>query len=819
MNRFLWIAVFTWGCVTDVAPVADTGAPGEDDGVDAAPSVMQTLDAGSLSDGGSTPRPDGPMDPNIADAEPPDQISDAEGAPDRVQPDAADLPQPDASAPDPDAGPMDMAVPDVLYDPLPVCINEFAAKVSGYGSDGPLDWIELFNPTQEDINLDGWHISDDPAAPEKHAFGALFVPAGGAIVLYADTQPDRGPAHLPFKLAAGGEDIILTAPDGRAQRVSYGALPVDVTPARTPDCCSGDDCWRLDFLGTPGRGNVLARDEELTLIEPNSAWRYFIGEVGEGWQLADYDARGWGEGGGPLGWGDDHIETQIERPGGVITAYFRKSFELESAEGLQEAVFTLLVDDGAVVYLNGEEVIRARMPEGEIRPNTLARETAGGPAETVRTPYPLPVDRFRPGMNLLAVEVHQAAPNSSDLGFDGALQIRRTEPAEPAPPADPSPDLVRTEQVPIPDDINAWLFERSVIHRVALTLPPASVEALTRAPQTLAVGELHIDGRRIPEVGVRLSDGREEARPLEARPHLHVDFDHFAPERGFFRLTSLALNNSVSDCSRMREFMASQIFAAAGLPAPRAAFAEVSINGEPRGLYVLLETEDQGWLDRHYPAAGGQLYDGRSVIDGRGEAIQLDFEQDLVPRFTRIAGDGRPQADLFEVANALAGNAGQPTFYDAVGEVVDWENFHRHAAAEIWTGHGLGYVGNRDNYRVYFDPANEKMDFAPWGLQHAFHPEGAFGCGFEDPCGLLAQLCWGDEDCLAAQRTAIVSLDETLADQGLVDAFDAADELTRRSVLAGLDDECSREAILEGRVRVRAWLETRSEAILDRWSP
>ena len=452
-------------------------------------------------------------------------------------------------------------------------------------------------------------------------------------------------------------------------------------------------------------------------------------------------------------------------------------------------------------------------------PNTLAAETAGDAAETARTPYPVPVAHFVAGENIIAVEVHQAAPNSSDLGFDGALWIRRITSADPAPPPPPSPDLVRGEAVPIPADFSAWLFTHDVVHRVELVLPQRSVDALNLVPQTLAVSEVRIDGQRVVETGVRLRGSGDAFRPLADKPRLQLDFDHFAPDRTFYGLTSLTLNNSAGDCSRMREVMAHDVFAAAGLPTPRAAFAHVFVNGEDYGLYVLVESQDEVWLQRHYAEADGTLYDGGPVPNERGEPVFLDLERALIPLFPRLAGENDRRADLREVVEAVEGNAGRPTFYDAVGEVVDWEIFHKHAAAEIWTGHGLGYLGRGGGYRIYFDPQDEKMDFSPWDLESAFHPEEAFDCPFAEPCGVLARLCWADEDCFAAQRATVIALDDTLAGRDMVGLFDAANALTRATAVANPRDACTPVQLDEARARIRAWLETRSEAVRAGFAP
>ena len=78
----------------------------------------------------------------------------------------------------------------------------------------------------------------------------------------------------------------------------------------------------------------------------------------------------------------------------------------------------LLRDDGAVVYLNSNEVFRSNMPGGVIGYRTLASAAVGGGDELAWYSTNVSPARLTAGLNVLAVEIHQNSTNSSDLGFD-----------------------------------------------------------------------------------------------------------------------------------------------------------------------------------------------------------------------------------------------------------------------------------------------------------------------------------------------------------------------------------------------------------------
>ena len=99
------------------------------------------------------------------------------------------------------------------------------------------DWIELFNDGEQELDLEGYFISDDEEdAFKKRLPAGLVVPAKGTLLLWADSDPEQGPAHLPFKLKAEGETISLTSPEGEAiDGLSFGGSIEDQVFGRYPD--------------------------------------------------------------------------------------------------------------------------------------------------------------------------------------------------------------------------------------------------------------------------------------------------------------------------------------------------------------------------------------------------------------------------------------------------------------------------------------------------------------------------------------------------------------------------------------------------------
>jgi len=140
------------------------------------------------------------------------------------------------------------------WDGPTVIINEFMADnattvASPSGEYG--DWIELYNLTDQSIDLTGWTITDDLEEPDFFTFAGVSIDPMGFELLWADDA--AGPGHVAFKLSKDGEEIGLYDPDGNAHtRLVYEAQATDWSAARIPD---GSPTWEIVDNATPGHSN------------------------------------------------------------------------------------------------------------------------------------------------------------------------------------------------------------------------------------------------------------------------------------------------------------------------------------------------------------------------------------------------------------------------------------------------------------------------------------------------------------------------------------------------------------------------------------
>ena len=166
------------------------------------------------------------------------------------------------------------------------------------------------------------------------------------------------------------------------------------------------------------------------LIATGAEWKYLDDGSNQGtnWTAAGFDDRNWKSGAAELGYGDGN-EVTVVRYGPnssakYTTTYFRKQFVVTGASGVTALNMKLLRDDGAVIWLNGREVVRDNMPSGSIAYTTLASTSVNDTAETTYYDWSVAPGVLREGTNTIAVEIHQSSGSSTDISFDLSVEMQ-----------------------------------------------------------------------------------------------------------------------------------------------------------------------------------------------------------------------------------------------------------------------------------------------------------------------------------------------------------------------------------------------------------
>jgi len=249
------------------------------------------------------------------------------------------------------------------------------------------------------------------------------APVQGARVFVSESQQAFTDSDGTYILAGLGRGNITVRAQAEGLLVTRSGFvnPINLQGNR------GD----IDFVA-----NAPDELQPVGLVALGSEWAYHDkGVLVPGWLQPGFNDSAWSRGRAKLGYGDpDTVTTVSFGPNSAskyITTWFRHRFEVADRKSLVAATLGVIRDDGAVVYLNGVEVFRSNMPAGAINASTRASSTVGGADENRLYETDLDPSRLLEGTNVLAVEVHQVDPTSSDLGFDLQLTALRQPVLDP----------------------------------------------------------------------------------------------------------------------------------------------------------------------------------------------------------------------------------------------------------------------------------------------------------------------------------------------------------------------------------------------------
>jgi len=126
------------------------------------------------------------------------------------------------------------------------------------------DWIEFYNRSDAPVALGGFGLSDDGDAPFAWVFPEVDLGPGAYLLVFAsnkDRRDARGELHTNFAIAADGETVRLTSPEGvLVDEFAGRPMPRDVSVGRKPEGAGG---WFYFEQATPGAANTTPASEAL----------------------------------------------------------------------------------------------------------------------------------------------------------------------------------------------------------------------------------------------------------------------------------------------------------------------------------------------------------------------------------------------------------------------------------------------------------------------------------------------------------------------------------------------------------------------------
>ena len=331
------------------------------------------------------------------------------------------------------------------------------------------------------------------------------------------------------------------------------------------------------------------------------------------------------------------------------------------------------------------------------------------------------------------------------------------------------------------DDGSQMLFDDSVIGDIELTIPPESWTRINEQaiPNTVPYlrnyypGTVSYDGELFESAGMRVKGGWGSARHLDEKASLKINLSDYGSGEGcpssrrVRGLKRLTLNNQVQDGSFVRERLSYRLYDLVGVPSLRRAAIRVTVNDEPWGLYLHVETIDRRFLQRRDPqrVANGMLYEGTYRCDivpsnmpeeeGPATCFSMKFSQECSVPHTD--GDPYTYAPLRRLSEAIE-NFPEGEFYPEIYEIFDFDRYLSLWAADTISSNWDGAVyGDINNYRLYHDPRADLWSIIPSGVDQTFvkPSTGERQVKLWEPGSILAKRCLQEAGCEAALATRL----------------------------------------------------------------
>ena len=332
-----------------------------------------------------------------------------------------------------------------------------------------------------------------------------------------------------------------------------------------------------------------------TVVFAEDDWKYFVGETApiSNWNKPIFVANEWQIGQGGIGYGDGDDNTLIPN---TVSLYMRRQFILIDTSKIALVILHADYDDAFVAYLNGVEIARSNIGQIGIEPAydevaSTWREAemfeGGNPQAFIISEETLK-SIVRNGPNILAIQVHNQAFDSSDMSAIFFLSVAINDSSE--------------QYESTPDWFNESLFFLSSdLPLIAINTNGQTIVDEPRVVAQMGIidnGEgnrnfwaddfNHYNGQISIEIRGSSSQAFDKKNySLETQDangdNLNISLLGMPEENDW------VLHGPFSDKSLMRNVLSYHIGRAMGRYAPRTRYCELMINGQYRGVYVLTE--------------------------------------------------------------------------------------------------------------------------------------------------------------------------------------------------------------------------------------
>jgi spore coat protein CotH len=246
------------------------------------------------------------------------------------------------------------------------------------------------------------------------------------------------------------------------------------------------------------------------------------------------------------------------------------------------------------------------------------------------------------------------------------------------------------------------------------------------------VAKVIINGTVLDSCGVRLKGNSSYSIPGKKKS-MKIDFNQYKDDQKYDGLKGLFINNGFSDPSFLREKLHLDFCRDAGIPAPRANYAFVSINDTAWGLYTTVEPVDKKFLSNHYNNKDGNLYKAVDAFPGDAgnttpgqqiSQVYSDFvyygsaQSNYTSHYELKTDDSaNPWTDIISVIDLLNNST---DIVNTLPSKVNLTSVYKGIGTDILFASLDSYTDSGRNFYVYFNESTGKMEWIIWDTNMSF---------------------------------------------------------------------------------------------------
>ncbi|MDA7745871.1 CotH kinase family protein [Psychromonas sp.] len=294
-------------------------------------------------------------------------------------------------------------------------------------------------------------------------------------------------------------------------------------------------------------------------------------------------------------------------------------------------------------------------------------------------------------------------------------------------------------------------------------------------------GDIYYNGIQWYKVGLRFKGNSSLKSSWEQgilKLSFKLDFDEYEDDypqiknQRFYGFKKLSLKNNYEDQSLIREKVAADVFASAGLAVSHTAFYELYVDhGEGPiyfGLYTLVEEVDDTVIDEQFSSDQGNLYkpEGDGASFSYGSFSETYFEK-------KTNEDDADWSDIETLFTALHADQVDPALWrENLDAIFDTDVFLKYLAVNGLIQNWDTYGRMTHNFYLYNDPSTGKLTWIPWDNNEALQ-EGKLGGSLALDFTNLESVGWPLIEKMMADEVYKAQYDEYLYEV-MFDAFEVS---------------------------------------------